>query len=499
MASESAALGARLPRNGVMQNIGYLVGGQLTTWMLAALWTIVVPRQIGPIGMGQLVTVWSVTGILSIIVGLGTQVLVVTDIARNPVSAGRIASAAIMARLLLYIPGVGLMAIYLHYSRFDQYEMWLLIIGTLSMPLNLVSEVLASALQGLERMQYIAYASVVFRAASTAGGIVLVLLGFRVLGLVILGSTAAALALATNFYWARHHFDLVWSVDLKEIKRVIVSSLPFWATTIINTVYLWIDSVMLAFLASPAEVGWYGVPTKFFASFLFIPVIVSTATLARLTATFAEGHDSFKRTLTPILESILVISLPLAAGTAELAGPVINLLFGPAYVASAPVLTILALAVPATYLNIVVNQSLVASNRQMVWTKVMAVSVVINVLLNLVAIPAFRDGWHNGALGAAWSLLGTELMMALVGLYLVRDSLDSATLGRVARAAVASLTMGLVVNMAAPLGLAVQVGMGLLIFGVLAVLLRLFRPSELALAGSYARTLQTRVAGMLAR
>jgi O-antigen/teichoic acid export membrane protein len=499
MATESAVLGVRLPRNGVMRNIGYLAGGQLTTWALAALWTVVVPRQIGPTGMGQLVTVWSATGILAVIISLGTGILVVTDIARDPASAGRTASAAIAARLAMFVPGVGLMAIYLHYSNFNQYQVVLLFVATITMPLALVSEVLTNAFQGLERMQYIAYLGVILRTVTTAGGIVLVLVGFRVLGLVVLGSCAAALALATSIYWSRRHFDLVWRVKMTEIRRVIVSSLPFWATGIISTVYLWIDSVMLAVLASAAEVGWYGVSTKLFATLLFIPVIISTATLARLTATFALGHDSFKRTLTPILESTLVMSLPLAAGTAAVAGPAISMLYGPAYAASAPVLTILALAVPSTYLNIMVNQSLVASNRQIVWTKVMAVSVVINVLLNLVAIPATRDGWHNAALGAAWSLLITEVMMTIVGLYLVRDSLDSATVGRVARAAVAAISMGLVVHTAEPLGLAVQVAVGLLIFAALAVLLRLIRPHEMAVARQYASGVQTRLAGFLAR
>ena len=78
MASESATIATRLPRNGVMRNISYLLGGQLATWVLAALWTVVVPRLIGPVGMGQLVTVWSGMGILTIVIGLGTRVLVVT-------------------------------------------------------------------------------------------------------------------------------------------------------------------------------------------------------------------------------------------------------------------------------------------------------------------------------------------------------------------------------------------------------------------------------------
>jgi hypothetical protein len=114
----------------------------------------------------------------------------------------------------------------------------------------------------------------------------------------------------------------------------------------------------------------------------------------------------------------------------------------------------------------------------------------------LVAIPASRTWWHNGALGAAWSLLVTEVIMAGAGLYLVRSSLDSGAIGRVARAALVALTMGLVVHAAAPFGLPAQLAIGLLIFAGLAAPLRLMRPHELALGRLYAGRLRTRLAAL---
>lgn len=493
MSAGSVALPTRRPRNGVIRNISYLFGGQLATWVLAALWTVVVPRQIGPTGMGQLVTVWSGIGILTIVVGLGTRVLVVTEIAREPASAGRKVAAATIGRLVLFVPGAGLMAIYLHFAHFDHQQVVLLIVATAATPFVLASEVFNAAFQGLERMQYIALLDIIYKTVTMVGGIVLVLLGFRVLGLILLGASAGAVVFAISIFWARHHFDLVWLVEPVEVWRVAVKSLPFWATTMISTIYLWVDSVMLALLATAAEVGYYGVPTKIFATLLFIPVIISTATLARLSATFSDSHDSFRRVLTPIVESTLVISLPITAGTIAIAGPAIALLYGPAYGQSVPVLEILALCIPATYLNIVVNQSLVASGRQIVWTKVMAASVIANVLLNLFAIPAARGAWHDGALGAAWSLLATEVLMAGTGMYLVRRSLDMAAAGRVSRTALAALAMGLAVHAAAPLGVLVQVPLGALLFAGLAALLRLARPEELAVGRGYAARLRLRL------
>ena len=371
-------------------------------------------------------------------------------------------------------------------AHFDQYQVLLLVVATASMPFALANDIFQAAFQGLERMQYLAYLDVIYKTVFTAGCIVLVLLGLNALGVVLLAAACAVLVFATSLHWARRHFDLLWRADLAEVRRLAIASLPFWATTVFLTVYTWIDSVMLAAMATPAEVGWYGVSTKLFGTLLFIPVIIGTATLARLTATHKEGRDTFRRELTPIVGTTLVLSLPIAAGTMAVAGPLIALLYGAAYSESASVLALLALALPATYLNIVVNQSLVASNRQIVWTKVMAVSAVINPLLNLVAIPAAHAAWHDASLGAAWSLVATEVLMAVAGLYLVRTFIDPALVGRVARAGLAAVTMGLMVHLAERHGLILQVALGLTIFIGLAFPLRLLRPAEVALGRQYA-------------
>ena len=57
VAATDASLDAGSSR--LAKNISMLAGGQLTTWILTAMWTIVVPRGIGPHGMGLLVTAWA--------------------------------------------------------------------------------------------------------------------------------------------------------------------------------------------------------------------------------------------------------------------------------------------------------------------------------------------------------------------------------------------------------------------------------------------------------
>ena len=61
-----------------------LAAAQLLTWTMTLLWTLVVPRALGPAGMGSIVTAWSVTGVLGIVLGLGTRNYLVREMRRRP-------------------------------------------------------------------------------------------------------------------------------------------------------------------------------------------------------------------------------------------------------------------------------------------------------------------------------------------------------------------------------------------------------------------------------
>jgi hypothetical protein len=54
------------------RNLLVLTGGQTTTWIMALLWTLVVPRLLGPAGMGLITSVWAIAAIFGFVLALGT-------------------------------------------------------------------------------------------------------------------------------------------------------------------------------------------------------------------------------------------------------------------------------------------------------------------------------------------------------------------------------------------------------------------------------------------
>lgn len=472
---------AESPASRLIRNLAYLTTGQIATWVLSALWAFIVPRKIGAAGMGVMVVAWSVTGILSNIEALGTSNFLITEIARRPQRARNLIADAIALRLLLAVPVWVLLALYLKLSHPSTVQLVVLLLAAASMQLQLIGQTILAGFQGLEKMQYYVYADVISRICGAGGSVVLVLFGFGVEALMALAVLGAASMLAMSIAWAHRHLGFALPSKLGDIKTVAVGSLAFWANSVFISIYAWIDSVVLAILTNATVVGWYGAPLKLYATLMFVPVIVTTAVLPRLSSAHEKGLESFRAVLLPTAELIVLVSFPVAAGTIAVSRPLVSLIYGPDFANSVIILTLLAVSLPPLYLNIVVGQALTASKRQLEWTKVMAVAAVLNPIINVFAIRYFAANFGNGAIGATLSLFATELFTVAAGTYLMRDVIRALRLGRLFKALLASIFMGVAVFLAGRYGLVLQIGLGVVIFAMLAILLKLFNADEIAI------------------
>jgi O-antigen/teichoic acid export membrane protein len=264
-------------------------------------------------------------------------------------------------------------------------------------------------------------------------------------------------------------------------------------------IYLWIDFVMLSLMTNPDVVGWYSVPTRLFQTLMFLPVVIGTAWLPRLVRAFEDSPRRLGEVARSPVELVLLLSLPIAALTVLAAKPLIGLLYGSAYDRSVPVMVVLGLCIPAMYLNIMLSQVLIAMNRQVVWTWVMAGTVVVNPLFNLVLIPSTQDRYGNGAIGAAISLLLTELICIGAGYVLIgRLVFNLGTARRTALGlgiATAMWGIGYAVDSAGIGWVPALLAAGLT-FPLLAAAVRLFTPDEIALMRTGLAKARAKIPGM---
>ena len=476
---QSSEVGARVARN-----FSVLVGGQVVTWTMTLLWTLIVPRALGPVRLGILVSAQSVAGVLGIVLGMGTRNYLVRETVISRGAGPKLVGTALILRLTVS-PLVGLAAVgwarIAHYGHDARLVLYLITAMTV---LTLLTEPLQAAFQAIERMKYLAYADIVNKSAQTIIGIAVVLVGFRVVGIAANMAIMAGVVFVLTFWWLRPYFHIDVRTNFRLMARMTRQSMPFWAFGVFGMIYFWIDTIMLSLMTRSEVVGWYGATTSLFQTLMFLPVLVQTAWLPRLVAAFVKSRRDLATTARTPVELVLIIGVPIAMATALVADPLIPAVYGPRYAQAVPVLIVLAACVPAIYLNIILGTVLLAAKRHRVWTGVMAGAAVFNPLVNLVLIPMTEHRYHNGAIGAAISLVLTEVLMDGVFVLASRDVFDRRVIKRCALVCVASAGMGAVAYAMRPLGTAISLAAGFATLGILAAMLRIVGRHELEMVRS---------------
>ena len=469
----------------VGRNVGVLAASQLITWMMTLLWTLVVPRALGPGGMGTMMSAWAVTAILGLALGLGTRTYLVRESVVDLDRAPRLIGTTIILRVALAPLLFGGAVAYGEIVGWEGDARIVLYLAAAATIFVQVGEPMQAGFQATERMEYMAYSEIINKSAQGLVGIIVVLVGFGTIGVTAAWATMAAVVVVLNSYWLRRLLRIELRTSIPRMIAVARDSVAYWAYGVFFMLYLWLDFVLLSLLTREEVVGWYAVPMKLFQTMMFLPVIISVAWLPRFVRGFEEGRDQLRGEARTPVALVVLLSLPIAAATIVAADPAIGLLYGAEYEGSVPVMMILGLCLPPMYLNIMLSQVLVAMKRQTTWTWAMVAATAVNPLFNFALIPATESRYGNGAIGAAASLFLTELVVVGAGLVLVgRFVFDRATVRRLVlalAAAAAACGAGLAARAFGP---AASFAAAAATFVALAVILRLFTTEEIQLMKS---------------
>ena len=135
-----------------------------------------------------------------------------------------------------------------------------------------------------------------------------------------------------------------------------------------------------------------------------------------------DSSPEFRRLANRSICLVAFVGIPASIGIILVASDVFSLLhYQAGFEQAVPLLQILALHIPIVGIDMVLGSALIAADRQTAWTIIAGGAAVLNILLNLVAIPLTMHAFGNGAIGAAIVTVGTELFM-MVGALMLRPA-----------------------------------------------------------------------------
>lgn len=428
-------------------------------------------------------TVVTVTALVApIFLDLGFNVLYQREGARHPSEIERYLQNLMSARLLLAVVSLPILAIALYFLGLSN----LLIPGYVLMVLTSYSNLLRYTLYALQRLGFEAIA--------------IVLESLLLLGLTLFGVfTHQGVVYFLWAYVAMYAFDCAffavllnvlkitrfrWRFETKLLTRWFWMGLPFAVTFVLTTLYWKLDVPLLQFFRGSTEVGWYSLAYKPFEAVLFVPITMLGVVLPALAVYQRASPERLKSAVVMFFKALLMLGWPLSLGVVILARPLASLLPN-FYPESIPALRILALAYAFAFVNNAFIGALTVIDRQASYAKAAGVSMIINLVSNLILIPPF------GYIAAAWTTVATEIVLVALGWWMTGRYLGNLHLPAASwRPILAGAVMGLVVY---PLrdvhgySVVLVVLLGMAVYAAAVILVRAMTHEEIAFLRSAIR------------
>jgi len=215
----------------------------------------------------------------------------------------------------------------------------------------------------------------------------------------------------------RFAFDLDW----RRLSGLARESLPFGLAVIISTLYFKIDVPILKAFTNFSAVGIYGAAYKFLEAIAFIPQTLMDPIFPALAVLAHEHRDRLQGATSKVYKLLAAVGVPVAVVLVVFAAPIIGYTI-PGFESAAPVLRVLGLGALFLFVNNAFIYTLNAMGRQSDATRLAALSLVLNVVLNLVLIPQ-KSALYGGYMGAAWATVLTEVALFGGGWVLLRRHL----------------------------------------------------------------------------
>jgi O-antigen/teichoic acid export membrane protein len=209
-----------------------------------------------------------------------------------------------------------------------------------------------------------------------------------------------AVRLRPAFSWAR------W----REILRLIA---PYAAATAIASVYVYVATVLMSLTSPDSEVGFFSASFRVFLAIGGLATVTLGAAFPLVARTAEHDPERHAYAVRRLFDATLVIGLWAALMTLLCAPLAIDIIAGPQFHASIPVLRIQSLAVLGTFLTTSAAQVLVARKLNRVLVTLAVTGLLVSAALTLSLAPSI--GAEAGAIAnAAGELGGALLAIALI-------------------------------------------------------------------------------------
>lgn len=197
-------------------------------------------------------------------------------------------------------------------------------------------------------------------------------------------------------------------INTNRIKSMLVQHFPLFLSALIVMFYMRLDQVMLGFLTSDDQIGYYAAGSRLVEMVYLTFTPISVILYTKLAESSNKNTSYYERFLRKTYAVAVLFGILTSITLFSLSDFVIGLLFGSDFTSSASVLKIMVFGVVFTCVGMIYNNSLVLENKSKHLVRITTLGLLLNLISNLVLIPS--HGSAGAAIGTVVSQFGANCL-----------------------------------------------------------------------------------------
>ncbi len=395
----------------VVRNTAWLAGGEIAGRLLRIVLIFYSARVLGAAewGISSYLLSWAV--LFTIATDLGLSAIVTRELVRKPAESAAHLSTFLFAKLALLAVATAVIVLVVPHVGALPLTRPLMLSLALLVFFDSMRIIPTTVNKARETMRNEAFANVFTQAAILVVGTALLYSHRSAEALNVAYALGSGLGTLYAFHLVRDFMPgILTSFRRPLVRQLVKDSLPIAVVGLLGSLMLNTDIVMLGWMRTAAEIGYYSATQKIIFTLYVLPTLIASAAFPAM-ARLAHDGPAFKAFFEKILKSSLMVALPVTVGGIITAPGIIELFYGREYLPATASYIILLFSVPVAFATPIINNALIAHNSQKHFLAYASIGLACNAGLNFVLIP------FMGINGAALATLVTE---TLTGLFIWR-------------------------------------------------------------------------------
>ncbi|RAP38806.1 hypothetical protein DID80_02205 [Candidatus Marinamargulisbacteria bacterium SCGC AAA071-K20] len=215
-------------------------------------------------------------------------------------------------------------------------------------------------------------------------------------------------------FFALPYLKFSTKLNMNELKRLLKMTLPLFGISLMGSLLLTSDTLMIKWLKGLEEVGFYTASLKILELVSFFYLIINSTLYPFLTKFYKEATRFFIVLRKGFMGQIL-LAIPITFGGIFFAENIILHLYSDTFLRSAMLLKILLIGLIFFSTQSFLSLGLLALNKEKLNFYLTSSATILNIILNLAFIPTY------GALGAVWGTVLSRSLLLLSSYYYINN------------------------------------------------------------------------------